>query len=257
MYEAMMMAATGLVNQQRRIDTIADNMANSSTVGFKSSRLDFKDALYTAGFSPAPAYSPGEDQQKGHGVMVSAVTREHFKDGNIQVTDQELDLAITGDGFFQLADAAGRVLYTRAGNFYASTEENATYLVNANGYYVQNIHGQPIEIPRGADSVSVSPDGHISFSVGGETSGDTIGIYTFVNRAGLLSTGGSSFEATEASGDPVEASVTVRQGALESSNVDMAEEMTRLIRAQRAFSLAARALTTADNMEGIANNLKK
>ena len=257
MYEAMYMAATGIYSQQRRLDVIADNISNVNTGGFKTTRLDFKDALYTAGYFPAPAYSPEGDQQKGHGVLPAQINKD-FNDGQLSVTENELDFAISGDAFFQVTDHTGRTLYTRAGNFYVSLEDAGNYLVNAQGYYVQSRGGGRIQIPDGADSVSVDNSGALTFTVGEAEYHDAFGLYSFTNRTGLASTGGANYEVTVASGEPQQATdYSIRQGVLEMSNVRLDREMTLMIRSQRAFQLASRALTTADQMEGIANNMRR
>ena len=255
MFEAVMMASTGLQNQQRRIDNIADNIANVNTVGFKGARLDFKDALYTAGFGPA--VTPEGNQQKGHGVMVAQITKQ-FLPGSMVTTESMLDFAIEGDGFFELRDPFGNQLYTMSGNFYMSNSENGMIVVNSSGMPVMNADGQEIHIPEGTTKINVSQQGEIEFIHGEEVSYDRFGLYNFQNKNGLSSMGGSNYRETEASGEKSDAvSARLTQGSLESSNVDMATEMVRLIRANRAFSLASSALRTADDMEGIANNLRR
>ena len=263
MYEAKMIAATGLHNQQRRLDTIAHNVANVNTVAFKNSRLDFKDALYTAGIVPARARTPEGNQQKGHGVMTAGIKKD-FVMGSLQTTDRQLDLAIEGEGFFALRDVSGDTIYTRNGSFNLSVEEDGVYLVNGNGYYVLDTNGDRIMIPAFTESISVKSNGSITFMSGGEElPGEDedpiiLGLYTFRNLMGLLSIGDSNYAESVASDVPVAAQeASIRQGVLEMSNVSLADEMTRMIRTQRAFSLASRALTTADEMEGIANNMKR
>lgn len=258
MFEAVYMAATGLTNQQRRLDTIADNVANANTTGFKATRVDFQDALYTAGIEPGPAYTPDGNLQKGHGVTTAAIAAD-FTTGALQVTGNMMDLALEGDAFFEVVDAGGDRRYTRAGNFYAAPGENGTALTNAQGHFVQDDAGGAIAIPAGTTEVTVSPEGLITFRAGSETLGSAqLGLYSFVNPAGLLAAGGGNYAATEASGPAAAAAdFRVHQFTLEASNVDMATEMTRLLRTQRAFSLASRALTTADDMEGIANNMRR
>jgi flagellar basal-body rod protein FlgG len=256
MYEAMSIAATGLQIQQSRLDTIADNIANINTIGFKSSRLDFKDALYTAGYGPA--YTPGGNQQKGHGVLTSSITR-NFSNGNLAATGNDLDFAIEGDGFLELVDASGRTLYTRSGNLYTTTVGDTMYLVDADGSFIQNMDGTRIEVPPDTTKTEVSEVGDISFYNGSTLlKKDRLGFYRFPVITGLVSVGGSNFETTEVSGEKeYAAGAKIKQGYLEDSNVNTSVEFTRLIRAQRAFTLAGRALSTADNMEGIANNMKK
>ena len=257
MYEAMMIAASGLQNQQRRLDTIANNVANVNSAAFKSARLDFKDALYTAGIVPARPRTPGGNQQKGHGVMVAGIAKD-FSIGNIQKTDRPLDAAIEGEGFFELGDGDGNIVYTRNGAFNQSAEEDGDYLVNGEGLYVLNSDGNRIMIPYGTDTISVNTDGSITFTAFGQETTVSLGVYTFRNITGLLSMGNGTYAETVASGEKLPAGgVVIRQGTIEGSNVNLPEEMTRLIRSQRTFQLASRALKTADEMEGIANNMRR
>ena len=257
MYEAMMIAATGLQNQQRRLDTIADNVSNVNTVGFKSSRLDFKDALYTAGIVPALPRTPGGNQQKGHGLMVAGITKD-FSTGNFQRTDGKLDFAIGGEGFFSIEAPGGDDLYTRNGSFNISVEIEGAFLVTNEGYYVQDTMGMRIRIPEFTESITVDENGVMAFVVGDEEVRIELGIFTFRNPTGLLSVGDGNYSESDASGQKLPANdIVVVQGMLEGSNVSLSEEMTRMIRTQRAFSLASRALTTADEMEGIANNMRR
>jgi len=257
MYEAMMIAATGLQNQQRRLDTIANNVANVNSASYKSARLDFKDALYTAGIVPARPRTPEGNQQKGHGVMVAGITKD-FSAGSFQQTDRPLDAVIEGEGFFELGDNDGNTLYTRSGVFEVSAEADGNYLVNSDGLYVHDAGGNRIAVPYGAETINFNPDGTITFIAFEEETTATLGVYTFRNITGLLSMGNGTYSESVASGEKRPAAgAVIRQGAIEGSNVDLAEEMTRLIRTQRTFQLASRALTTADEMEGIANNLRR
>ena len=269
MYEAMMIAATGLINQQRRLDTIANNVSNVNSAGFKSNRLDFKDALYTSGIVPGSprTRAPEGNQQKGHGVMVAGIAKD-FRTGSIQTTGRQLDVAIEGEGFFELEDVNGEICYTRCGSFYL---DDAGYLVNGDGYFIHDTDGERIVAPYGTDKVVIDTSGKISFisqnpinAEDTEETGEieiaavTLGLYTFRNLMGLSSVGGSNYGETLASGEKMAAvDAKVWQGDVEMSNVSLAEEMTRMVRTQRAFQLASRALTTADQMEGIANNMRK
>ena len=257
MYEAMMIAATGLQNQQRRLDTIANNVANVNTTSFKSARLDFKDALYTAGIVPALPRTPEGNQQKGHGLMVAGITKD-FSVGSFQRTDRLLDVAIEGEGFFALESADGDTIYTRNGCFNISVEDDGNYLVNGDGYYVQDADGMRIQMPEFIETIRVDDDGTITFSVGEEETVVNLGLFTFRNITGLMSAGEGNYSESIASGERLPADgAVIRQGVIEGSNVDLAEEMTRMIRTQRVFQLASRALTTADDMEGIANNMRR
>lgn len=258
MYGAVYCAATGLKQQQLRLDVIANNVANANTSGFKAARLDFKDAIYTAR-SLGPIASQGENTNLGHGVMPAAANRL-YDPGNIQDTEQQLDFAIEGDGFLQVEDQAGQLLYTRGGNLYLSglDVDEERFIVNNKGYYVHDINGNRITFPAGAVTVESDETGLLRFGGLEDSPEIQLGVFTFSNLNGLESVGGDCFRQGIASGEPmVSDNYTVRQGALESSNVSLSDEITRMIRAQRAFSLASRALTTADDMEGIANNMKR
>ena len=257
MFEAVMIAATGLKNQQQRIDTIADNVANVNTDGFKASRLDFKDALYTAGIVPAAPRTPDGNQQKGHGLMIATITKD-FSTGNLNATGNLLDFSIVGEGLFELENLNGETIYTRGGNFYVQPSDGVLYLVNSSGYFVHDANGARITVPDGTDSLAVSETGEIEFVGDGITETSRFGLYTFRNIRGLVSVGSGNYAESNSSGEKLRADkAQIVQGYKEGSNVDLAAEMTRLIRAQRAFSLAGRALTTADDMEGIANNLRR
>jgi len=258
MYEAKSIAATALRHQQFRIDTIAHNVANANTVGYKSARLDFKDALYTTGLVPMFPRSPGENQQKGHGLLVAGIGRD-FRTGNFETTQRPLDLAIQNEGFFALQNPAGGITYTRGGSFHLSVEADGTYLVDGQGFYLLDENDARIMIPFGVNQINVGVNGVMEFRIGDDVvGGATLGIHTFRNLLGLASIGDSNFVQAESAGERLPAGdVVIRQGVLEQSNTNLAEEMTRLIRTQRAFQLASRALTTADDMEGIANNMRR
>jgi len=260
MYLAKSIAASGLRNQQMRIDTIAHNISNANTHGYKNARLDFKDALYVAGITPGPARSLEESQQKGHGLMTMGITRD-FKPGPMERTERELDFAIEGEGFFSLSDPGGDIVYTRSGVFFRSVEETGTFLVNGQGLYVLDENGGRIQMPFLTSKIESNVDGTLRFlDMNNNQLGEArLGIFTFRNIKGLESVGGGNFAATPASGErfQVNDQITLRQGVLEGSNLNLSEEMTRVIRTQRAFQLASRALTTADEMQGIANNMRR
>jgi len=257
MFEAKMIAATGLQNQQRRLDTIANNVSNVNTTAYKSVRLDFKDALYTAGIVPGLPRSPEGNQQKGHGVLIAGTAKD-FRGGNLQMTERPLDVAIEGEGFFELRDINGNLLYTRNGAFNLSAEEDGAYLVNGDGLYVMDTNGERIRLPEFAETIGIGLDGTLSFMQDGEQSEIRIAVYTFRNLMGLTAVGGSNYAESAASGEKTPAEdIVLRQGTIEGSNVNLAEEMTRMIRTQRAFQLASRALSTADEMDGIANNMRR
>lgn len=253
MMQSTLSAKSAVIAQQRRLDTIANNIANVNTTGFKASNVNFKDTLYNT--LTRPIEPQDTNLQRGTGVMISAITRS-FASGTPIPTNVFLDACITSDGFFTVRNAQGDTLYTRNGSFAVSSETGGRYLVTGEGYYVLNDNGDKIELPTG-DITALSISGIGELSIGNEASFATLGISCFDNNEGLEAVGQSCFKATVASGeaqtkeDPV-----VLQGFLESSNVDLATEMTKLIRAQKAFAFAATALTTADEMDAIANNMR-
>lgn len=252
MIQGFYSAAMGSKAQQQRIDTIADNVANVNTSGFKGTRMDFKDALY----STMKKQVEGQDgnMELGHGVLVSSTTR-YFRSGSLQNTGNQLDFALQGEGFFTTLDSYGQVKYTRNGAFSVSAEADGNYLVTGNGEYVLAEDGNRINLGTDVQSVTVDPDGTISAD--GQRVGK-LALATFANIDGLAGAGQTSFVPTEASGPALVATgVSVQNGTLESSNVDMADEMSRLIRTQRAFQLAGKGITTADEMESVANNMRR
>ena len=259
MYEAVMIAATGLRHQQARLDTIANNIANVNSAAYKSERLDFKDALYTSGYIPALPRTPEPEgnQQKGHGVLIAGITKD-YRTGAMQTTGRDLDAAIEGEGFFELEDLDGNLIYTRNGSFEMGRVGDGYYLTNGDGYFIHDANGARIRIPDGTDKVSILNDGTMIFFIGQEETAVRLGLYTFRNLTGLLSAGSGNYAESEASGEKMIAGkARLWQGTLEISNVSLSEEMTRIIRTQRVFQLASRALRTADDMEGIANNLRR
>ncbi|MEL7608381.1 MAG: flagellar hook-basal body protein [Bacillota bacterium] len=251
----MISAKQAVLSQQLRVDTIANNVANVSTTGFKSTRVDFKDTLYTAMAQPTKA-TGGAGLGRGTGVMVAATTLS-FEQGIATQTGSILDFCISGDGFFTLKNSQGDEVYTRNGAFAVSVESGNRYLVNADGNYVLDKQGNKIKLPEGKlDDMSINEKGELF--LGSDNAFATLKLSTFSNPEGLQAVGSSSFMATDASGKAAEAKdATVTQGFLESSNVDLTLEMTRLIQAQRALSLAGKALTTADEMDALANNLRR
>jgi flagellar basal-body rod protein FlgG len=254
---------------QARIDTIAANIANINTTGYKSKRLDFKDALYKGKEVPedpnAPPAAPekgAENQAVGANAvkkyvltgsgMIAGSTASDFSDGSAQITGVATDLTIAGRGFFTLLSPSGETLYTRNGNFTVSSEG---YMVNSEGCFVLDSAGGRILIDGDARDFGVSTDGTVRLPGGGEV---RLGLADFSNLNGLEAVGDTCYRATAASGPAVRAeNASVKQGSLENSNVELADEMTMLVRSQRAFSLASRALRTADDMEGLANNMHR
>ncbi|NCB30740.1 MAG: flagellar hook-basal body protein [Clostridia bacterium] len=255
MIQSTYTARSGLIAQQQRMDIIANNMANLSTTGYKSVRADFKDALYQTMVRPVQPQN-GLNLERGHGVLLGATMRDYAQ-GTPQQTASALDLMLDGDGFFAVQDSDGETVYTRDGSFSLSIEDTSTFLVTTDGRYVLDKDGKPIDIKSTVtDNLAIKGDGTIWDTSNGFQIGQ-LGIHTFINRQGLEAVSGNCFQATDASGEAIASTATVRQGYLESSNVDLAGEMVNMIRAQRAFSLTARALTTADEMDSEANQIRR
>jgi flagellar basal-body rod protein FlgG len=261
MIRSIWTAATGMVAQQLNIDVIANNLANVNTTGFKKSRAEFEDLIYQTMQAPGGLTEAGgrmpTGMQVGMGVRPSSVHKV-FSQGDYQNTGNPLDLAIEGDGFFQVETNDGELVYTRSGTFKLDQDGR---MVTSNGYVLQ----PEFTVPVDTQSLVVSEDGHISaLSAGGEElTGVDIPVYTFINPAGLRSLGRNLYMATEASGAanqgvPGENSTgTIAQGFLEMSNVQIVDEMVNMIVGQRAFEINSKAITTADSMLQIANQMKR
>ncbi len=244
-------AGLGIKMQQHRVSTIANNIANINTAGFKGQRLSFKDALYISLINPAQTQST-DNLQQGAGVLPSSTSRD-FALGNPLNTNCPLDLYINGAGFFTVADNAGNIMYTRNGCFAISSEQGARYLVTAQGNYVLDVNNNRISVPLEANTVSVSSGGVISFD---DTPAATLRIVDFTNKEGLLLEGNGCYTQTVASGAPIASTAHIAQGVMESSNVDLAVELSMLVRAQRAFSLAGKAVGIWDQMAANTNNIR-
>lgn len=252
MIRAMRTAASGMSAQQIQIDTVANNLANVNTTGFKRTRIDFQDLMYQ---SARMAGSPAGDGQVPTGLQVglgtrAAATQKIFSQGVFEKTDNPLDLVIEGDGFFQVTLPDGTTAYTRDGSFKRDSEGS---LVTSDGFKLE----PSIVIPAEAMSISISPEGTVSVTVPGSPDAQEVGQITltrFVNPAGLQSTGRNLYLPTASSGDPVtgnpgsEGMGTVAQGFLEKANVEVVDEMVQMISAQRAYEINARVIQGADEM---------
>ncbi|NLN40618.1 MAG: flagellar hook-basal body protein [Clostridiales bacterium] len=258
MIRSLYTATTGMRVQQHKIDAIGNNIANVSTTGYKSTRPDFKETLYDV-MEVRPAHAQA-NLLVGNGVRAGTVQRI-FTQGALRQTNNRLDLALEGPGFFAVGYEDGQNVYTRDGTFKLSYMPNGQVrLDNMEGYPVLDQYGQPIIFygDISEDNLTINQDGSIYLTNEyGSFYQGTLGIYTFADPSSLQSVRASYFMATEGSGQPVQALNTrVIQGYLEQSNVDMAKEMTELIIAQRAYQLNSRVVQTADEMEKQANSLR-
>ncbi|MFZ5641422.1 MAG: flagellar basal-body rod protein FlgG [Bacillota bacterium] len=255
MIQALWSASSGMLAQQMNLDNIANNMANVNTVGYKKSKVEFQDMLYSVMREPDRRTLRGETVptwfQTGHGVMPVA-NQVIFEQGALQETGKALDFAIDGSGFFAVQLPDGTTAYTRAGSFSVDGEGQ---LVNASGYPVLTQDGSPIVIDDPSAGITVDSNGQIMQN--DQTVG-AIGVFSFTNPAGLERAGANLYLATVNSGEEMpadEAAYKLAQGMTEAANVNVAEEMTGMMIAQRAYELSSRAIRTADDMLGMANSL--
>lgn len=272
MMRALWTGASGMKAQQTNVDTIANNIANVNTVGYKSQSTQFKSLLYqtlraestTANGEPKPTTA-----QVGLGTRVAS-TNTDFTQGTMQANESPTALCITGEGFFQIRGADGEPYYSRSGDFTWSMDTNNNrVLTTSKGYEVLDTSGNPIYLPAGAsgDSVAFGTDGAVAYKAQDGTyvlTGQSVALYQFNNTKGLLKTGDSLYQQTDASGVAMNEATTggikrstIAQGYLEASNVNVADEMVNLIVAQRAYELNSKAITTSDTMLEQANNLKR
>lgn len=262
MIRALFTAATGMQAQQINLDTVANNLANVNTTGFKRNRVDFQDLLYQTLRAPGTRVTAGAEVptgiQVGHGTRPVA-TQKIWTQGNFQQTENPLDLVIEGDGFFQLARPDGTIAYTRAGTF---KRDSQGQIVNSDGLVLQ----PALTLPQDTTSVTVGADGTVSVLSSSATTPTQLGqieLARFMNAAGLNAIGKNLFTATQASGTPTTGVPgllglgTLGQGFLESSNVSVVEEMVQMIAAQRAFEANSKAIKSADEMLAIANNVQR
>jgi flagellar basal-body rod protein FlgG len=242
------------------IDVIANNLANVNTTAFKRSRVSFEDVMYETLQGPTASDAAGQVHigpvQVGKGVRIAAVLRLHTE-GSTESTGRPLDVAIEGDGFLQVRRPDGGIAYTRDGNL---TMSDTGTLVTSGGYPLL----PEVQIPREATSVTIAPNGAVSVLTSGTTGQTEVGrleVARFLNPNGLQATGENQYVATDASGEAVtgypqdEGFGRLVQGSLESSNVEVVQEMTDMIAAQRAYEINARAIQVGESMMQATNDL--
>ena len=253
MDSALWAAKTGLEAQQTRMAVTANNLANVNTTGFKRGRVAFEDLLYQnvrqVGADAAQDTQLPSGLTVGTGVRVVA-TEKTYTQGNLQVTNNALDVAINGRGFFQVALPDGTNAYTRDGSFKVNAQGE---LVTSGGYRVQ----PAVSIPDGAQSVSIGTDGAVSVQLAGQAAPSQVGslqVVDFINPAGLQARGENLLLESAASGPPQTGTPglnglgSLQQGALEASNVNVVEELVAMIETQRAYEMNSKAVSTADKM---------
>lgn len=262
MMRSLWTAASGMQAQNLNIDVIANNLANVNTNGFKKSRADFQDLLYETLRPPGTASSEGTEIpsgiQVGHGTRPAA-TQKLFIQGDFQHTQTPLDLAIEGDGFFQVMQPNGSMAYTRAGSFKLDGDGR---IVTSDGFLLE----PEISIPGDTVSITIGTDGTVSVLQPGSAQAVNIGaieLTRFTNPGGLMNIGRNLFLPSAASGTgsvgvPGEDGFgTLAQGFVEMSNVSVVDEMVNMIMAQRAYEINSKAIQAADEMLQMANNVKR
>jgi flagellar basal-body rod protein FlgG len=261
MNQALWVAKTGLDAQQTRMTVISNNLANANTTGFKSDRASFQDLMYQNLRQPGAASSQQTQLPSGltvgTGVHVVS-TQKQFTEGNIQTSGNALDLAINGRGFFQVLMPDGSTAYTRDGSFQLNAQGQ---MVTSSGYTLQ----PGIQIPAAAQSITIGSDGTVSVQVAGQTNPVQVGTLTltdFINPAGLQSNGQNLYTETASSGPAQQAAPglsgmgTLQQGATESSNVNVVEQLVDMIETQRAYEMNSKAISTVDSMlSHLTNNM--
>ena len=254
--------ATGMMAQQLNVEVISNNIANMSTTAFKRQRAEFQDLLYQNLRRPGATSSDANTIvpsgiQIGVGVRAAGVYRIH-EQGNLTTTGNSYDIAINGKGFYQVTLPSGETAYTRAGSFQVDGQGQ---LVTVDGYQLQ----PGIVVPQGALAVSIDATGIVEARLAGQAQPQQLGqiqLATFINEAGLEATGDNLFLETPASGQPTVGNPnaagfgTLRQGYLETSNVNPVQEITNLITAQRAYEMNSKVITASDEMLQAASRLR-
>ncbi len=262
MIRSLWTASAGMQSQASNIDVISNNLANVNTTGFKGSRAEFQDLLYEtirpAGTASSVGTTVPAGIQFGHGSRLVAV-QKLFLQGGMNSSQNELDMAIEGNGFFQIMQPNGDVAYTRDGSFHLDSEGK---IVNSDGYSLE----PEITVPSGTVSVSIGIDGTVSALTSGASEPTQVGsiqLAKFLNPAGLKSIGRNLYASTTASGTVVTGAPdsdgigTIAQGFLERSNVNVVDEMVNMITAQRAYEINSKSIQAADDMLQMANQLKR
>jgi flagellar basal-body rod protein FlgG len=261
MISALYVSKTGLAAQDKQLSTISNNLANTSTVGFKRDRAIFEDLLYQT--QRQPGAKETQDSQLPSGLQLGTgsrvvATQKQFTQGNLQVTEQPLDVAVNGRGFLQVLQADGTIAYTRNGQLQLNSDGQ---VVNSDGLVLE----PAITVPQNASKITIGKDGSVNAYINGTVDPQQLGnisLADFVNPSGLQAIGGNLFTQTVASGDPQQGAPgengmgSLLQGQLESSNVDIVEEMVNMITTQRAYEMNSKVVSTADQMlQYISQNL--
>ena len=272
MMRSLWSAASGMIAQQANVDTIANNLANVNTTGYKNEKAEFKTLLYQT-LQTRTTTANGEEKpipaQVGLGTRIVAITSS-FEQGPFLASESPTAFAINGDGFFSVRGADGNTYYTRNGDFKISIQNDGSMMLStAEGYPVLNSEGQPIAFPADANASTLEIDSEGNFGYRDRDNNYVnlnmnLGLFQFNNPAGLEKLANGLFNVTAASGEALNEATTpnlqlseVRQKYLEGSNVQVADEMVNLIVAQRAYEMNSKAIQASDDMLGQANQLKR
>ena len=261
MHPALWVSKTGLSAQDTKMTTISNNLANVNTTGFKRDRAVFQDLLYQVNRQPGGLSTENSELpsglQLGTGVRVVGTTKQ-FSQGNLEVTEQPLDMAVNGRGFMQILLPDGQIAYTRDGQFQLNADGD---IVNPDGYTLE----PNINVPENATNITIGKDGTVTAVVDDQAAPVNLGEITlvdFINPQGLQAIGNNLYKATNASGDPAEGEPgigglgTVEQGMVESSNVEVVEELVGMITTQRAYEMNSKVVSATDQMlQFMTNNI--
>ena len=260
MLRALYSSAAGMQSQQLNLDNISNNLANVNTTGFKKSKIEFQDLLYQTARAAGSEQGGGNQLptgvQIGHGSQVSS-TSKIFTTGEMSHTDERLDVAINGDGFFEVQLADGTRAYTRDGAFKTASDGR---VMTSNGVALQGGF-QPI--PTGTTEISIAGNGEVTTKGASGTQNFRVSLVRFANPSGLESIGHNLYRETKSSGTPETGNPgengfgDLQQGYLEMSNVKVVEEMVNMIVAQRAYEVNSKAVQAADEMMQMSNNLRR
>lgn len=261
MLRAVHTAATGMEAMQTNLDNVANNLANVNTTSYKKSTAEFQDLFYQTVRAPGTAVSADTTTptgvQVGVGVKTASVHKE-FSQGASKPTNNPMDMLINGDGFFAMQKENGEIVYSRDGAFKIDAQGR---MMNSQGHLLQ----PPITIPPNTAGVSISPTGVVTArdNEGRNNQIGQIEIVNFVNPSGLAALGGNQYQATDASGAPIQGAPgtnglgVLEQGHLEASNVNVVNEMVNMIQAQRAYEMNSKVMQAADQMLQVSNNVLK
>jgi len=258
----MYTASTGMEAQQLYMDTISHNLSNVNTNGYKRQKMEFQDLMYQTLREPGVRNLEGSMAPSGIEVGLGvkpAATQRIFLQGSLNQTGNELDLAIQGEGFFQIMLPDGTTAYSRDGQFKLSSDGS---IVTSNGFYCY----PQLTIPEGSQELTIAADGQVHVKLPGDQTSTEIGqieLVRFINPSGLKAIGNNLFTGSEASGEPIvcmpgeENAGTIAQGYVEASNVEIVGEMVNMISAQRAYEIISKAIQVSEDMLQIANNLRR